>query len=66
MTHRDKKCLRTFYGHTEAVRGIDFNYDGTKFISFRFPVGSRGSYEYENENICMRKGIREEKRVKRE
>lgn len=27
------KCLRTFAGHSEGVRGIDFNYDGSKFMT---------------------------------
>jgi pre-mRNA-processing factor 17 len=27
------KCLRTINAHAEAVRGIDFNYDGTRFVS---------------------------------
>jgi len=31
--HGGYKCLRTISGHSEAVRGIDFNPDGNKFMS---------------------------------
>jgi pre-mRNA-processing factor 17 len=34
--HGGYKCLRTFSGHTEGVRGIDFNYDGSKFMTCSF------------------------------
>jgi pre-mRNA-processing factor 17 len=34
--HGGYKCLRTFSGHTEGVRGMDFNYDGTKFMTCSF------------------------------
>lgn len=28
-----RKCIRTYKGHTESVRCIDFNADGTKFLT---------------------------------
>ena len=34
LTH--KKCLRTYTGHNKAIRDIDFNNDGSKFLSAGF------------------------------
>ncbi|KAJ3014176.1 pre-mRNA-processing factor 17 [Thoreauomyces humboldtii] len=31
--YHDRRCLRTFDGHSKAVRDITFNNDGTKFLS---------------------------------
>jgi len=31
-----KKCMRTYVGHSAAVRDVQFNNDGTKFISSSF------------------------------
>lgn len=32
----NKKCLRTYIGHSKAIRDVDFNNDGTKFLSAGF------------------------------
>ncbi|ELR13923.1 EH-binding protein, putative [Acanthamoeba castellanii str. Neff] len=34
--YNDKRCLRTFYGHTKGVRDIQFNHDGSQFLSTSF------------------------------
>ena len=31
--YNERRCLRTFLGHAKAVRAIDWNHDGTKFLS---------------------------------
>ncbi|KAJ9055739.1 hypothetical protein DSO57_1000597 [Entomophthora muscae] len=31
--YHDRKCLRTFMGHSKAVRDVNFNNKGTRFIS---------------------------------
>ncbi|KAI8850974.1 WD40-repeat-containing domain protein [Chytridium lagenaria] len=31
--YHDRRCLRTYMGHSKAVKGIDFTNDGTKFLS---------------------------------
>lgn len=31
--YHDRKCLRTFMGHSKAVREANFNNKGTRFIS---------------------------------
>ena len=31
--HGGYKCLRTFSGHGEAVRAVDFNHDGSRFMT---------------------------------
>lgn len=31
--YKERRCLRTYLGHAKAVRAIDWNYDGTKFLS---------------------------------
>jgi len=34
--YNERRCLRTFYGHTRGVRDIQFNYDGGQFLSASF------------------------------
>lgn len=34
--YHEGKCLRTFMGHAGAVRDVNFNSDGTKFLSASF------------------------------
>lgn len=31
--YKDKRCVRTFYGHRQAVRDISFDNDGRRFLS---------------------------------
>ncbi|KAI8998100.1 WD40-repeat-containing domain protein [Gaertneriomyces semiglobifer] len=31
--YHDRRCLRTFMGHSKAVRDVTFNNDGTRFLS---------------------------------
>jgi pre-mRNA-processing factor 17 len=31
--YNDRACKRTFMGHSKGVKDVDFNYDGTQFIS---------------------------------
>jgi pre-mRNA-processing factor 17 len=34
--YHDGKCLRTFMGHSKAVRDVSFSYDGKRFVSAGF------------------------------
>lgn len=31
--YKDKRCIRTYYGHRQAVRDINFNNNGSQFLS---------------------------------
>lgn len=31
--YHDGNCLRTFMGHTKAIKDVNFNNDGTQFLS---------------------------------
>jgi pre-mRNA-processing factor 17 len=33
---KNKKCLRTYTGHSKAIRDVDFSPDGSKFLSAGF------------------------------
>ena len=32
----DKRCMRTYMGHTAAIRDCNFNNNGTEFLSCSF------------------------------